>query len=217
MFSASETHCWMNSHFLDLSELWLTGSTQLFWLKLLPRGLILCRFSQILTELLCLERPPLNVMNWTALNCGELNWTEHHWLPFFFSLLLTSFSLPSRESWVYPISDLFCQIFLIHHFVCLSIKCHCLGLNVYTKGASCIPARGVKVVYPVREVKVVGHLCFPTGPYIQVWSLAIATIIAGLKFLCRDGEVNQQLRALALLPEVLSSIPSNHMMAHNHL
>jgi hypothetical protein len=27
----------------------------------------------------------------------------------------------------------------------------------------------------------------------------------------------QQLRALAALPEVLSSIPSNYMMAHNHL
>ena len=27
----------------------------------------------------------------------------------------------------------------------------------------------------------------------------------------------QQLRALADLPEVLSSIPSNHMVAHNHL
>jgi hypothetical protein len=27
----------------------------------------------------------------------------------------------------------------------------------------------------------------------------------------------QQLRALAALSEVLSSIPSNHMVAHNHL
>jgi hypothetical protein len=31
------------------------------------------------------------------------------------------------------------------------------------------------------------------------------------------GEMAQQLRALAALPEVLSSIPSNHMKAHNHL
>jgi hypothetical protein len=30
-------------------------------------------------------------------------------------------------------------------------------------------------------------------------------------------EMAQQLRALAALPEVLSSIPSNHMVAHNHL
>jgi hypothetical protein len=31
------------------------------------------------------------------------------------------------------------------------------------------------------------------------------------------GEIAQELRALTVLPEVLSSIPSNHMVAHNHL
>jgi hypothetical protein len=31
------------------------------------------------------------------------------------------------------------------------------------------------------------------------------------------GEMAQKLRALAALPEVLSSIPSNHMAAHNSL
>jgi len=31
------------------------------------------------------------------------------------------------------------------------------------------------------------------------------------------GERAQQLRALTALPEVLSSVPSNHMVAHNHL
>ena len=31
------------------------------------------------------------------------------------------------------------------------------------------------------------------------------------------GELAQQLKALTALPEVLSSIPSNHMVAHNHL
>jgi hypothetical protein len=30
------------------------------------------------------------------------------------------------------------------------------------------------------------------------------------------GEMAQWLRPLTALPEVLSSIPSNHMMAHNH-
>jgi hypothetical protein len=30
-------------------------------------------------------------------------------------------------------------------------------------------------------------------------------------------EMAQQLRALTALPEVLTSIPSNHMMAYNHL
>jgi hypothetical protein len=31
------------------------------------------------------------------------------------------------------------------------------------------------------------------------------------------GEMAQQLRAPTALPEVLNSIPSNHMVAHNHL
>jgi len=31
------------------------------------------------------------------------------------------------------------------------------------------------------------------------------------------GEMAQRLRALTVVPEVLSSIPSNHMAAHNHL
>jgi hypothetical protein len=31
------------------------------------------------------------------------------------------------------------------------------------------------------------------------------------------GEMAQRLRALTALPEVLSSIPDNHMVAHNHL
>jgi hypothetical protein len=39
-----------------------------------------------------------------------------------------------------------------------------------------------------------------------------------IKYLYKGaGEMAQQLRALAVLPEVLSSIPSNHMVAHNHL
>ena len=33
----------------------------------------------------------------------------------------------------------------------------------------------------------------------------------------RAGEMAQRLRALTALPKVLSSIPSNHMVAHNHL
>jgi hypothetical protein len=34
---------------------------------------------------------------------------------------------------------------------------------------------------------------------------------------CWAGEMAQWLRALTALPEVLSSVPSNHMVAHNHL
>jgi len=38
-----------------------------------------------------------------------------------------------------------------------------------------------------------------------------------LKQTTRAGEMAQRLRALTALPEVLSSIPSNHMVARNHL
>jgi hypothetical protein len=38
-----------------------------------------------------------------------------------------------------------------------------------------------------------------------------------LTIVFRAGEMAQWLRAPPALPEVLSSIPSNHMVAHNHL
>jgi hypothetical protein len=38
-----------------------------------------------------------------------------------------------------------------------------------------------------------------------------------LRKLLGAGEMAQRLRALTALPKVLSSIPSNHMVAHNHL
>jgi hypothetical protein len=38
-----------------------------------------------------------------------------------------------------------------------------------------------------------------------------------LKIVGWAGEMAQRLRALTALQEVLSSIPSNHMVAHNHL
>ena len=37
-----------------------------------------------------------------------------------------------------------------------------------------------------------------------------------LKVLIGAGEMAQQVRALAALPKVLRSNPSNHMVAHNH-
>jgi hypothetical protein len=38
-----------------------------------------------------------------------------------------------------------------------------------------------------------------------------------LKLLTQAGEMAGRLKALTALPEVLSSIPSNHMVAHSHL
>jgi hypothetical protein len=37
-----------------------------------------------------------------------------------------------------------------------------------------------------------------------------------LKVKAGAGEMAQRLRALTILPKVLSSNPSNHMVAHNH-
>jgi hypothetical protein len=60
---------------------------------------------------------------------------------------------------------------------------------------------------------------------ILAWGMAqwLAALTALLKVqsqaisnLCRAGEVAQRLRVLTALPEVLSSIPSNHVVAHNH-
>jgi hypothetical protein len=45
----------------------------------------------------------------------------------------------------------------------------------------------------------------------------ISTIIAIKYQFIGAGEMTQRLRTLAALPEVLSSIPSNHMVTHNHL
>jgi hypothetical protein len=42
-------------------------------------------------------------------------------------------------------------------------------------------------------------------------------VLCDEKHLSRAGEMAQQLRALTALPKVLSSNPSNHMVAHNHL
>jgi hypothetical protein len=47
--------------------------------------------------------------------------------------------------------------------------------------------------------------------YILSWDAEYKTIHLGA------GEGAQQLRALTALLEVLSSIPSNYMVAHNHL
>jgi hypothetical protein len=44
---------------------------------------------------------------------------------------------------------------------------------------------------------------------LQKWFSTLGTF--------RAGEIAQSVRALAALPEVLSSIPSNHIVAHNHL
>jgi hypothetical protein len=40
--------------------------------------------------------------------------------------------------------------------------------------------------------------------------------LAFLRIYLQAGEMAQRVRALTTLPEVMSSNPSNHMVAHNH-
>jgi len=54
------------------------------------------------------------------------------------------------------------------------------------------------------------------GPRIEPWSFEKTTSQPSKSFFWA-GEMAQQLRALTGLPEILSSIPSNHMVIHNHL
>jgi hypothetical protein len=44
----------------------------------------------------------------------------------------------------------------------------------------------------------------------------IYLFLALVRYIPGAGEMAQQLRALTALPKVLSSNPSNHMVAHNH-
>jgi hypothetical protein len=57
-----------------------------------------------------------------------------------------------------------------------------------------------------KQNKVYCHKCYK-----------LFKIIPESKSVRGAGEWAQQLRALAVLPEVLSSIPSTHMVVHNHM
>jgi hypothetical protein len=46
--------------------------------------------------------------------------------------------------------------------------------------------------------------------------MGMAILFLFLKIFDGAGEMAQWLRALTVLPEVLSSNPSNHMVVHNH-
>jgi hypothetical protein len=49
------------------------------------------------------------------------------------------------------------------------------------------------------------------------WSCQFDWVYEQLRNVSRAGEMAQWLRALTALPEVMSSNPSNHTVAHNHL
>jgi hypothetical protein len=63
---------------------------------------------------------------------------------------------------------------------------------------------------PRKSKSRVGWTCFKK-------QTAKDTDLTKKKIFFRARAMAQRLRAPAALPEVLSSIPSNHMVAHNHL
>jgi hypothetical protein len=103
--------------------------------------------------------------------------------------------LPQPSGWCYPvISPLAFSLFLIISFFRANLKLTLLFHPTCTD-------------YTFNK-----HLVFA-----DISSLTLSLEAFGKKYLLGAGEMAQRLRALAVLPEVLSSIPSNHMVAHNHL
>ena len=56
-----------------------------------------------------------------------------------------------------------------------------------------------------------------THTHTHTMKLETGLVGKNKKIINGAGEMAQRLRALPALPNVLSSIPSNHMVAHNHL
>jgi hypothetical protein len=132
-----EAYCWISSPFLVLSQLCLAVSTQLFQLKT-PFWANWFNLAYLGFSLNCSAWKSLNWTVWTSLvtrteqsgtelhklNCTQLkllhclNSTEpNHWTtPYLLHSALLSrshFPVCSPESWVCPISDSFCQMFLL--------------------------------------------------------------------------------------------------------
>jgi hypothetical protein len=81
----------------------------------------------------------------------------------------------------------------------------------------CISHQGHVIYYGSKLKKKSSH--FPRDTYIGGGVRGAGTQSSwqhkeGRKW---AGEMTRRLRALTALPEVLSSIPSNHMVVHNHL
>jgi hypothetical protein len=142
-------HSPASSPFLVLSELWLAGSTQLFWLKLpskltdwiwlllAPHWIFLLSLKLTLPICYNLLAPSYSLastasadQHWiawihkrTQLYFIALNAWTHNWLILSLSALFLQklfYLCCSPESWAYPISDSFCQIFL--WFITLSFN-----------------------------------------------------------------------------------------------
>ena len=71
-----------------------------------------------------------------------------------------------------------------------------------------------------RQTDLCEFMLVPGQPELHIETLPRIIKYIGKTFLgknSRAGEMTQWLRALTALPEVLSSIPSNHKVTHNYL
>lgn len=163
MFSVSETCCWISSPFLVLSELRLSDSTQLLWLKLL---------SKLTNPILLLSK----FVTWISLlgfkltlgNCSNLLAPSHFLvhsvftcvylflsstclcrillvkLPLSLSALLIFKSLPfplsSRERWAHPVLS---NLPLTRYFVCHWIRHPLFVIKGLYKGVSVFQPEGL--------------------------------------------------------------------------
>jgi hypothetical protein len=98
---SSEAYCWISSPFLVLVELWIPGSTHLFWLKTLLQTEWF-KLASFCFSLNCsawkncpwilgtemnwqhwlnkLNNTELQELIWTQLHSVELHWTEQDWI-----------------------------------------------------------------------------------------------------------------------------------------
>jgi hypothetical protein len=70
----------------------------------------------------------------------------------------------------------------------------------------------MKLYFQIEKISI----CIQVGKD-KMGTILLSTIKASNKKHFRAGEMTQWLRALTVLPEVLSSIPSNYMVVYGHL
>jgi hypothetical protein len=103
---------------------------------------------------------------------------------------------------------------MLNHCALLKLALTLWGFKVFCLSAWCpeSPEKGIKA----SGTGVKDGCDLPVGARTQTWVLWNSKQSV-LKTTALGGEMAQWLRALTALPEVLSSILSNHMVAFNHL
>jgi hypothetical protein len=117
--------------------------------------------------------------------------------------------------------DSVCENFFFSIFAPLFIREIGLKFSFFV-GSLCSLVINLNSHLPYREQsichlpKINKNTCPHRGLYM-IFLISFINKNHNLKTAQRAGGMAQQLRALTALPKVLSSNPSNHMVAHNHL